>query len=213
MGGTEDIDMNNEEKLKKGAAFHKALAETHKAMAAEHLAHGEFCSAKADGMEDGDPHKGYFGKAASFHKSLAANHTAIAALHAAHAEPDGDEEKVAAAKAAGAPTPAPAVVVAPAEPGVAIPEAGSVESMVKETTTGLVKSALEMLKSDDTVQAEIRKMVLAGVQSALGDKMVPDSIHAILPTNPNGPRLVPRPGGAEIPTAGVDPQLRKFVEA
>ncbi len=205
--------MNNEEKVKKGVALHQALAETHKAMAAEHQAHGEFCSAKADGMEDGDAHKGYFGKAASFHKALAANHSSIAALHAAHAEPDGDEEKVAAAKAAGAPAPAAAVVVAPAEPNAAAPDSGSVESMVKETTTGLVKSALEMLKSDDTVQAEIRKMVLAGVQSALGDKIVPDSIHAILPTNPNGPRLVPRPGGAEIPTTGIDPQLRKFVEA
>ena len=83
--------------------------------------------------------------------------------------------------------------------------------MVKSTTTGLVHSALEMLKTDPAVQDEIRKMVLSGVRSALGDKIVPDAVRGIIPARP-GLELVPRPGGAEIPTTGIDPKLQKFIQ-
>lgn len=198
--------------FKKAAELHKAKAVAHDALAKAHKGHAEFCKAKFDGMDDGDAHKAYFGKVHEIHKAKAAHHDALSALHKAHAEHldtlgDGlGEDKTAAAKVAAAAAPAPVIATDPnAAPG-------SVEDMVKSTTTGLVQSALEMLKSDPTVQDEIRKMVLAGVTSALGDKIRPDSVRGVLPARP-GLELVPRPGGAEIPLAGVDPKLAKFVQA
>jgi len=194
--------------FKKAAELHKAKAAAHEALATAHKAHAEFCKAKHEGMDDGDAHKAYFGKAHDLHKAKAAHHDALSTLHKAHAEHldtlgDGlGEDKTAAVKAAAAP-------VVAADPNAA---PTSVEDMVKSTTTGLVQSALDMLKSDPTVQDEIRKMVLAGVTAALGDKIRPDSVRGVLPDNPNL-HLIMRPGGPEIPTAEVDPKLQKFVEA
>jgi hypothetical protein len=194
--------------FKKAAELHKAKATAHTALATAHKGHAEFCKAKFDGMDDGDAHKAYFGKVHEIHKAKAAHHDALSALHKAHAEHldtlgDGlGEEKTAAAKSA----------VVPAIPADLNAAPTSVEDMVKSTTTGLVQSALEMLKKDPTVQDEIRKMVLAGVTSALGDKIRPDSVRGVLPTRP-GLELVPRPGGSEIPLTGLDPKLAKFVQA
>jgi len=196
--------------FKKAAAHHKALSEAHAGLAEAHKAHHEFVKAKHESMDDGDAHKAYFGKCAALHKSKHEFHAGKAALHKAHAEhldTLGDnvgEEKIAAVKAT---TTEP--VVKAADPVAGAP--GSVEDMVKSTTTGLVHSALEMLKTDPAVQDEIRKMVLSGVRSALGDKIVPDAVRGILPTPP-GLQLIPRPGGAEIPTTGIDPKLQKFVQ-
>ena len=199
--------------FKKTADFHKAAGEHHTAMAEACKAHGEMCQAKHDGMDDGDANKAYFGKAASHHLGKAAHHAALAELHkgqAAHSDTMGDamgeDGKAAAAKAA--------VTTPAAEPGKAPVAGGSVESMVAETTHELVKNALEMVNNDPSVKEEIRKMVLHGVKTALGEKVVPDGIHLLLPDAPDkGTRLVQRAGGPDVNTEGVDPMLKTMIEA
>lgn len=192
------------EHFSKAAAHHAALAEHHKGM-------HEFAKAKHEAMADDDVHKGYFGKVAELHK---AKHE----LHKAHSEHlsgmCATQKGIAPPTIKAADSAAPAPV---ADPNV--PATGGVEAMVKETTTGLVKSALQMIQTDPTVQDEIRKMVLEGVKSALGNQIVPDSVRQVLPTPPGeipqGLKAVYRKGQPQIGEADdvekVDPSLRELV--
>ncbi len=197
-----------------GAHF-KKKAEHHDKLAELHKSRHEFVKAKAESMDDCDVHKAYFAKCAEHHLSKSALHKAHGdalreagqALEAFAAEEDA--EKTAAQKAAAAATPNPPV--APAAGDGAAP---GVDSMIKETTTGLVKASLEMLRTDPTVKEELRKMLLDGIRAELGDKIIPDNVRTVLPAAPAGAglKMVSRAGGPEIDTSEVDASLAKFVE-
>ena len=193
--------------FKKAGAHHAAVAEHHKAM-------HEFTKAKQESMDDGDVLKTYFGKLSDFHKG---KHE----LHKAHSEHlaemcnaygGGEEGKAAPAPAAKAAAPAPAAPTTEAE-AIADGKAG-VEAMMKETTTGLVKSALQMLKEDPYIQEQIKLIVLDGVRSAVGKEIEPiPGVHKVIGP-PQGLQAVPRKGQPEVPNAEkVDPMLADMVSA
>lgn len=215
----------------KAAAHHDGLHKAHDALHKAHAEHAAFVKGTHDAMDDGHEMKGYMAKAHEHHTAKAAHHKALSDMHKAHAEhlaslakdfsdsgahemPAGKTEQPVLTKTEPAAPP-----VTPAEPVAAAPT--GIDAMVKETTAGLVKKSLEMLNSDTAIQDEIRKMVLEGVRSALGNKLVPTEVHSVLPDipqrsrpgNTDGLQLVPRAGGPEIDTKDVPHELRQLVEA
>ena len=204
------------------AHFHKAAAH-HDAMAALHKDMGEHCKAKCDSMDDGDVHKAFFGKSASHHVAKADLHkahgdhlrAAATELEAHAAEEDKEKAQKAAgvdpgAAAAAAGSTSSAAVASSADPNAN--SQTSVDAMIRETTQGLVKTSLEMLKTDSTVQDEIRKMVIEGVRTALGDKTIPDHVRVIGPAAPQGATLIGR-DSKPINTDNIDPKLADMVGA
>jgi hypothetical protein len=201
--------------FKAAAAHHDGLHKAHMSAHALHKAHGEFVKAKADAMEDGSTEKTYFGKVAEHHMAKAEHHKAVAEIHKAEAErlTKAGDGSFTGDMTAGDTT------HTDGTPG-SLGEAGkgmSVEDMVKQTTSGLVKKSLEMLKSDPTVQDEIRTLVLQGVKSALGQETVP-TMAKLFPTSDvpeseiaKGLKLIQRPGSAPINTDEVDPKLADMV--
>jgi hypothetical protein len=212
-----------QEHFKKAAAHHAALEKVHADLAEAHKAHGEFCKARHEAAGDDDVNKTYFGKAAAFHTAKSVAHTAKSALHKAHAEhcasmadsmSGGDKAaKDTTQKTAASDPPAPAPAPTTQDQALADGKSG-VEAMMKETTTGLVKSALQMLKEDPYIQEQIKMIVLDGVRSAVGNEIQPiPGIHKTIGP-PQGLTAVTRKGQPEIPDAEkVDPALADMVSA
>src|SRR5580765_3839950 len=205
----------------KASSMHKSAAAHHESLHKHHSEMAAFSKGKHDAMDDGHEMKAYMAKAAEHHAAKAAHHLKLHKLHKAHGEECDDMAKTfsadkALAAAATAGAPAPAAAATPAAPAAAPTGGDGISAMVSETTAGLVKKSLEMLNSDPAVQDEIRKMVLEGVRSALGDKIVPTDVRAILPDMPGGsaaaPVAHPRAGAPPVPTADVPPEFRALVE-
>lgn len=213
--------------LNKGAAaaahFHKSAAGHHESLHKHHSEMAAFSKGKHDAMDDGHEMKAYMAKAHEHHVAKAAHHEALHKLHKARAEECEDMDKATmtttpsttpTTKAAGSPDPAAATPTNP-DPANPTPAAEAtpatsdgIDGMLKATTTGLVKSALEMLKTDPTVQDEIRKMVLEGVRSALGSKVIPDHVRGVMPDVPIGSastegKLVLRNGAPPVDKAAI----------
>lgn len=185
--------------FKARAAHHTAKAAAHESSVTEHTEMEAFHKGMHDGLDDGHADKAYHKRMSEHHAQRKAHHGTLHKLHKDMAARDEEmaghygEEKAAAAGSVAKTTP-------PAEP-----VAGGIEGMVAETTKGLVAKSLEMLQTDPTVQDQIRKMVLDGVKSALGDKIIPDATRGVTPSSaPDGVRLIPRGTGAPIEKTKVD---------
>jgi hypothetical protein len=198
---------------------HTEKAEHHEKLSKAHAEHAAFISGKADGLEDEHADKAYFGKAAEIHKLKASHHEALSKLHKeaaedhaghgaalekAHGEMGSCLGGAAKTAAAGAPANAGNGSISKSAEGAGIDE------MIQKTTDNLVNKALEQLNSDPKVTERIQEIVLNRVNSALGDKIVPDHVRGVMPPNV---RLVTRDGGptkVQVETADESPLVAQI---
>jgi glycine/D-amino acid oxidase-like deaminating enzyme len=192
----------------KAAEFHAAAHDLHKA-------HAAFAKATADGMEDGDVHKGYFTKAAGHHEAHAALHKGMAEHSAGmaagmntKAKEVDPNDKDAVAKAAREEAEAKAALEA---------AAGGTESaldkLMTETVARVTKKALEAFESDPAIAARIQEGVLSRVNAVLGSTIVPTKVKGAFET---APTLIRRPGQPDPSAAEVekvDASLQDLVQA
>jgi glycine/D-amino acid oxidase-like deaminating enzyme len=185
----------------KAAEFHAAAHDLHKA-------HAAFAKATADGMEDGDVHKGYFTKAAGHHEAHAALHKGMAEHSAGMAAGMNTNDKDAVAKAAREEAEAKAALEA---------AAGGTESaldkLMTETVARVTKKALEAFESDPAIAARIQEGVLSRVNAVLGSTIVPTKVKGAFET---APTLIRRPGQPDPSAAEVekvDASLQDLVQA
>jgi hypothetical protein len=197
------------EKLHK---VHAEKADHHEKLHKAHAEHAAFISGKADGLDDEHVDKAYFGKAAEIHKLKASHHEALSKLHKAaaddHASHSAALEKTHGEMSSylGGATKTAAAVPAAGNGGVnKAADGAGIDEMIQKTTDNLVNKALEQLNSDPKVTERIQEIVLQRVNSALGDKVMPDHVRAVMPP---GVRLVPRDGGptqAQLDSANESP--------
>ncbi len=141
-----------------------------------------------------------------FHLAAAEHHTRMAKAHAAAAGAhdrllDGHEEVAAAHRQMGA------AHVAHAEEHVAFCKA--LESA--PDTLPAVGRITDRGEGGDLDGA--RKAAMGNPWGDRGHRIMPTAVQGVLPDAPGaGLRLIPRVGGAEVPTKQVDPALRDLVE-
>jgi hypothetical protein len=190
--------------FKAAGAFHKAKADQHGSSVTEHTEMEAFHKGMHDGLEDGHADKAYHKRMAEHHAQRKAHHGELHKLHKAHAEHMDNlaaaygEEKAAAGtvnKDASAAPP-------PAAPNAVV------DSIVSDMAGQLKTLANDMITNDPATKQMLRAHLAEMLKAALGDKIVPDSVHAVTPSNaPDDVRLIPRGGvGASIEKAKVDPK-------
>ena len=162
----------------------KAAGAHHESLHAHHTTMAAAMKAKHDAMADDHEDKAFVGK-------LHEHHTQKAAIHKAHSDHCMSMSKEYEAAKAEEPTTIKAVTTPVSAAGNDTGE--GVAALINKTTDSLVAKALEALNSDPKVAEKIQEIVLQRVNAALGDKIVPDNVRGVVPTNPNL-KLIPRPG-------------------
>lgn len=186
----------------KAAAHHSAYADAHSKLANEHTAMSAFHQGHADAAADDSADKAMHKRHAEHHATKAAHHTT---LHKAHKDYADHLSSVAAAY--GEEKAAAATSVAKTEP--ADSPSGVVADIFKGMAGDLTTMTQDMIKNDPTVKEMLRKSIAEAIGSALGNKIQPDNVHAVHPSQAPDEavlahlNLVPRAGQPRIEKASV----------